>query len=154
DHVAAQGEALFERVRDMGLEGLIAKKADAPYRGGRSNQWLKIKADRTGDFVVVGYSAPKGSHSGVGALHLGASPDAARILYGDRAGSGFNARQLDEMRADLEAMERKTPACGGSLPVGAEHHWVEPRMVVEVRYKTWTTEGLLRHPVFSRVRED
>ncbi len=154
DHVAAQGEALFERVREMGLEGLIAKKADALYRGGRSNQWLKIKADRSGDFVVVGYSAPKGQRSGFGALHLGAYLDDGKLLYCGRAGSGFNARQLEAMRADLEAMERKTPACGGSLPVGAEHHWVEPRMVAEVRYKTWTSEGLLRHPVFARVRED
>jgi len=154
DHVAARGEELFERVRDMGLEGLIAKKADALYRGGRSNLWLKLVADRTGDFVVVGFTAPKGGRGGFGALHVGAFLDDGRLVYCGRAGSGFNARQLEEMSADLETMAREKPVCIGSLPVGSEHHWVEPRMVVEVRYKTWTTEGLLRHPVFVRVRED
>src|SRR5262245_13843952 len=72
DHVVAQGQALFERVRAMGLEGLIAKRADAPYRSGRSKDWLKLVADRTADFVVCGYTMGKGSRTTLGALHLGA----------------------------------------------------------------------------------
>ena len=154
DHVEARGEELFERVREMGLEGLIAKKADTPYRGGRSKVWLKLVAERTADFVVCGYSAPKGARSGFGALHVGAYDGEGRLIYCGRAGSGFNARQLAEMTADLETLARDTPACVGPVPEGAEHHWVEPRMVVEVKYKTRTADGLLRHPVFSRVRED
>jgi bifunctional non-homologous end joining protein LigD len=75
-------------------------------------------------------------------------------MYCGRAGSGFNAQLLAELRADLDAIERDTCPCVGPVPKGTEHHWVEPRMVVEVRYKTWTSEGLLRHPVFVRVRED
>jgi bifunctional non-homologous end joining protein LigD len=154
DHVEARGEELFGRVREMGLEGLIAKKADAPYRGGRSNVWLKLVAERTGDFVVCGTSAPKGARSGFGSLHVGAYDGEGRLVYCGRVGSGFNARQLDEMSADLETLTRDRPLAVGHVPEGAENHWVEPRMVVEVKYKTWTPDGMLRHPVFSRVRED
>jgi len=154
DHVEAQGEALFERVRAMGLEGLIAKKGDAPYRGGRSSVWLKLVAERVGDFVVCVFTQPKGARAGFGALHVGAYDGEGRLVYCGRAGSGFNARQLGEMTADLQTLVRDTPACIGQIPRGAEHRWVEPRMVVEVRYKTWTPDRLLRHSVFSRVRED
>ena len=154
DHVAARGEELFERVREMGLEGLIAKKADIPYRGGRSKHWLKLVADRTGDFVVCGYTAPKGARAGFGALHVGAYDDQGRVVYCGRAGSGFTSRQLAELTTGLEALARETTPCIGPVPEGAEHLWVEPRLVVEVRYKTWTGEGLLRHPVFVRVRDD
>ena len=70
DHVAEQGERLFEQARAVGLEGIVAKKADSPYRGGRGAHWLKIRADRNGDFVIVGYTSAKGSRAGFGALHV------------------------------------------------------------------------------------
>jgi len=153
DHVVSHGVALFERVRAMGLEGLIAKRAEVPYRGGRSDQWLKIVAERTGDFVVCGFTQGKGSRSGFGALHLGAF-EGRRLTYVGRVGSGFSARDLTELHAGLETLRRAKPACEGELPAGREHVWVEPRLVVEVRYKTWTEDNLLRHSVFSRVRTD
>src|SRR5437660_11700823 len=87
----------------MGLEGIVAKKADAPYKSGRSDLWQKIRADKTGDFVVVGYTAPKGSRGGFGALHLGAYTD-GKLGYIGRAGSGFSSKQLDEVAAQLEQL--------------------------------------------------
>jgi bifunctional non-homologous end joining protein LigD len=154
DHVEARGEELFERVREMGLEGLIAKKKDATYRAGRSNSCLKLVAERTGDFVVCGYSPAKGARAGFGALHVAAYDDPKRLVYCGRAGSGFTGRQLEELKADLDALIRPTPPFVGPGPEGKGHVWVEPRLVAEVRYKTWTTDGLLRHPVFSRLRDD
>ena len=153
DHVAAQGQALFERVRALGLEGLIAKRAQAPYRGGRSKDWLKLVADRTGDFVVCGYTVGKGSRASLGALHLGAY-EGQRLIYAGRVGSGFDARTLTELKAGLETLQRPTPPCEGPTPSGKDHVWVDPKLVVEVRYKTWTEADLLRHSVFSRVRPD
>ncbi|MET0556095.1 MAG: DNA ligase D [Vicinamibacteria bacterium] len=153
DHVAREGVAFYEEVAKLGLEGIVAKRADAPYVAGRSPHWLKLKADRTADFVVVGFTRPQGARSGFGALHLGAY-EGERLLYVGRAGSGFGDKQLADTRALLDARVRKSCLCEGPLPKGREHVWVEPELVCEVRYKEWTEEGLLRQPVFLRFRED
>src|SRR6266704_2287462 len=152
-HFEKDGEALYEQVVKMGLEGIVAKKADAPYRAGRSPNWLKIRADRTDDFVVVGFTRPKGSRSGFGALDLGAYEN-DKLVYAGRVGSGFTAAQLKEVSAVLERGVRPAPAFSGPVPQDPGHTWVEPALVVEVRYKEWTDEGLLRQPVFVRFRED
>jgi bifunctional non-homologous end joining protein LigD len=153
EHFAKDGEALYERVVQLGLEGIVAKKADAPYRAGRSPNWLKIRADRTDDFVVVGFTRPKGSRSGFGALDLGAYQD-GKLVYAGRVGSGFTAAQLKDVSAALERSVRPTPAFSGPVPHEAGHTWVEPTLLAEVRYKEWTDEGLLRQPVFVRFRDD
>ena len=152
-HFEKDGEALYEQVVNMGLEGIVAKKADAPYRAGRSPNWLKIRADRTDDFVVVGFTRPKGSRSGFGALDLGAYQD-GKLVYGGRVGSGFTAAELKDVSAALERGIRPTPAFSGPVPQDAGHTWVEPALIAEVRYKEWTDEGLLRQPVFVRFRDD
>src|SRR5216110_3467240 len=153
EHFATNGEALYEQVVKLGLEGIVAKKADSSYRAGRSPNWLKIRADRADDFVVVGFTRPKGSRSGFGALDLGAYED-GKLVYAGRVGSGFTAAQLKEVSAVLERGVRPTPAFTGPVPQDPGHTWVEPTLVVEVRYKEWTDEGLLRQPVFVRFRDD
>ncbi|MGH7529150.1 MAG: DNA ligase D [Gemmatimonadales bacterium] len=157
EHFERDGDALYEQVVKLGLEGVLAKKADSPYRSGRSPDWLKIRADRIDDFVVVGFSKPRGSRGGFGALHVGAYQD-GRLIYCGRAGSGFSGDQLTEVSATLESLVRPTPPCAppptGALPKGPDHTWVEPRLVCDVRYKEFTKEGLLRQPVFVRFRDD
>ncbi len=153
EHFAKDGESLYEQVVKLGLEGIVAKKADSPYRPGRSPNWLKIRADRTDDFVVVGFTRPKGSRSGFGALDLGAYAD-GKLVYAGRAGSGFTEQELKEVSAELEGSVRSKPAFTGPVPQDDGHTWVEPTRVVEVRYKEWTDEGLLRQPVFVRFRDD
>jgi bifunctional non-homologous end joining protein LigD len=148
-----RGEELYEKVQQMKLEGLMAKRRASPYRGGRSADWLKLRVDQSGDFAVVGYTKPKGSRTGFGALHLGAWRD-GKLIYAGRVGTGFDDRQLREVGALLERAQRSKPACSGSLPKGAEHHWVTPALVAEVRYKQWTEDHLLRHPAFLRFRDD
>src|SRR3989442_11471900 len=152
-HFEKDGEALYEQVVKMGLEGIVAKKEDAPYRAGRSPNWLKIRADRTDDFVVVGFTRPKGSRSGFGALDLGAHQD-GKLVYAGRVGSGFTDAELKDVSAALERGIRETPAFTGPVPPDAGHTWVEPTLIAEVRYKEWTDEGLLRQPVFVRFRDD
>lgn len=152
DHVEERGEAFYEQVVALGLEGMMAKRADAPYRSGRSAQWLKVRADRTDDFVVVGYTAPKGSRDGFGALHLGAYDDEGMIYVG-RVGTGFRSDELSEIREALDTVRQDDAPCRGA-PTGAEHTWVAPALVCEVRYKELTEEGLLRQPVFLRFRDD
>jgi bifunctional non-homologous end joining protein LigD len=151
DHFDQDGEVLYEQIQKLGLEGIVAKRADSPYRAGRSAVWLKIRTRRTDDFVVVGFSAPKGSRSGFGALYLGQYVDGA-LVYTGRAGSGFNGGQLNEVSGMLEDLRRAEPPCTGPLP--KEATWVDPSLVCEVEYTEWTEEGLLRQPVFLRFRDD
>ena len=153
EHVERDGERFFEEVERMGLEGLVAKRADTPYRGGRSPAWLKLRTERTADLVVVGFTAPKGSRTAIGALHLAQYVD-GKLRYAGRVGSGFADRELAALRQELEAERRKSPPCTG-VPADAKGSvWVEPRRVAEVRYTEWTKEGVLRHPVFARWRDD
>ncbi len=153
EHFERDGEMLYERVQGLGLEGVVAKKADSAYRAGRSSSWLKVRTRKTDDFVVVGFTAPKGSREGFGALHLAQYVDGT-LVYAGRAGSGFSGKQLAETRAELEGLKRRTPACEGPVPRDKGTTWVEPEVVCEVEYTEWTDEGLLRQPVFVRFRDD
>ena len=157
EHFEKNGEALYEQVVKLGLEGIMAKKDDSPYRSGRSSDWLKIRADRIDDFVVVGFTKPKGARGGFGSLHVGAYQD-RKLIYCGRAGSGFTGDQLEEISAQLTSLVRKTPPCEppehGALPKGPDHLWVEPKLVCDVRYKEITKDGLLRQSVFVRFRDD
>jgi len=153
DHIPEQGEAFYDEVSRLKLEGLIAKRADSPYKAGRSPHWLKLRTERASDFVVVGFTEPQGGRSGFGALHLAAFESKA-LVYCGRAGSGFGEEQLVTLRALLDEAIRATPACTGPLPTDRGHVWVDPRFVAEVRYLTWTADGMLRQPVFLRLRDD
>jgi bifunctional non-homologous end joining protein LigD len=147
DHVAGAGEALFEEARRLGLEGVVGKRAASPYVAGRSREWRKVRADRIGEFIVVGYTRTALGEEG--GLHLAAAREQG-LVYAGRVGSGFQSGVLAEARALLEPYRRATPACGGSAPKGRGHQWVEPRILCEVRFKELTEAGLLRHPVFVR----
>jgi bifunctional non-homologous end joining protein LigD len=153
EHFEKDGERVYDRAVGLGLEGIVAKKADSAYKSGRSDQWLKIRADKTGDFVVVGYTAPRGSRGGFGALHLGAYRDGALVYIG-RAGSGFSAKQLKDVAQQLDELAVPRPVFAGPIPAEAESRWVRPALVAEVRYKEITGDGLLRQPVFLRFRDD
>ncbi len=153
EHFEKEGEALYDQAVGMGLEGIVAKQADAPYKSGRSDLWLKVRADKTGDFVVVGFTEPRGSRDGFGALHLGGYTD-GKLVYIGRAGSGFTAKQLKEVSDRLEAAAIDRPAFAGPVPAEKESRWVKPELVAEVRYKEITGDGLLRQPVFLRFRDD
>ena len=162
DHIERQGEAFLEQVAAIGLEGIIAKRADGPYRRGRSTDWLKIKAEATGDFVIVGYTAPGGSRAHLGALQLADYVDGA-LVYAGRVGTGFDQAMLGELSRMLAPIVRTDPPCGGpivegdataTIPEIRTTTWVEPLHVVEVRFREWTPDGLLRHAAFLRQRPD
>jgi bifunctional non-homologous end joining protein LigD len=166
DHIETEGKAFLEQVNAMGLEGIIAKKADSPYRKGRSAQWLKIKSQKTADFVIVGFTEPKKSRGYFGALQLADYVDGT-LAYAGRVGTGFNESLLRQLKAMLDPIIRNDPACAGPCygpgdqPLPSEGiletsttTWVEPVYVCEVKYREWTPDGLLRHSAFIRMRED
>jgi bifunctional non-homologous end joining protein LigD len=153
DHVVGNGEAFFEHACSLGLEGSIAKRADAPYRGRRSTSWIKLKCSNHAEFVVGGFTPPAGTRKGFGALLLGAR-DGKAFRYAGRVGAGFSDRQLRQLHAALRKrllpespFEDDVPAVRGTV-------WVKPELVVAVEYTERTRDGRLRHPTFRGVRED
>lgn len=166
DHIEAEGGAFLEQVGAMGLEGILAKKANAPYRGGRSNHWLKIKAERTGDFVIVGFTEPKGSRSHLGALQLADLVNGV-LVYAGRVGTGFDDARLSELKTLLHPITRRDAPCQGpvvalgapplasrAIPETRTTTWVDPVHVCEIKFREWTRDGVLRHAVFLRSRSD
>ncbi len=147
DHVAREGEALLEEVKRLGLEGVVAKKADAPYRGERCPDWQKIALKHVADFAVVGWAGD------LGALHL-AVHDGHGLVYAGKVGSGLNPRKLKPYVATLEKNELKRPACRGEIDEEDDDRWTAPELVVEVKYMNWPAEMSLRAPVFLRFRDD
>jgi len=153
DHVTEHGSAFFDQVAALGLEGVLAKRADSKYVGRRTPQWLKVVVEHHGDFVVCGYTRPKGSRTGFGALHLGLYEDEA-LVYAGRVGTGFDDKQLRSLHAVLDPLRQDDCPCTGNISADAEHVWVRPEAVAEVRFKEVTRDGLLRAPVFVRMRDD
>jgi DNA ligase D-like protein (predicted ligase) len=154
EHRARDGEAYFaEACRDR-WEGLIAKRGDAPYRGGRTRNWLKFKCENAQEFVIAGYTDPQGSRRGFGALLLGYYADGGLLVYAGKVGTGFTERTLLSLHRQMAALERRDPPFGrGTLP-RAGVHWVEPRLVAQVGFAEWTQDGQLRHPRFQGLRTD
>jgi len=152
DHVDDDGPAFFAAVCRAGLEGVVAKRAEAPYRGGRSREWLKVKRQRVEDFVIGGWTDPRGGRPGLGAVHLGRF-DGRALVHVGRAGAGLGDRQLGELAARLRRLAvARCPFTRGDPPRGPEHHWVRPTLVCVVRFTEWTNDGKVRHPVFVGLR--
>ena len=153
DHVTGHGPDVLARACEMGLEGVISKRGDAAYREGRGRRWLKAKCTRREPFVVGGFTPPRGSRSGFGALLLGAFRDDA-LTYVGRVGSGFSERALGRLHERLQALERPDSPFAGSVPDAREATWVEPVLVVEVAFTERTDDGRLRHPTFAGLLTD
>ncbi|MEQ9400179.1 MAG: DNA ligase D [Longimicrobiales bacterium] len=154
DHIPVQGQAMYEQVQAMHLEGVVAKKDDAPYRGGRSTHWVKIRTVHVEDFVVVGWTEPKGARSGFGSVHV-AQYDGPDLVYLGSVGSGFTDAQLDEYMELVAALEvGDCPCTEGPVPSGPGHHWTRPELVAEIKYKEFTDAGLVRQASFGRLRDD
>jgi bifunctional non-homologous end joining protein LigD len=158
DHVAGEGKAFFELASEQRLEGMVAKRAKSAYSGARTRDWIKIKCQRRQEFVIGGYTDPQGSRGHFGALHLGVydGPAAApRLVYVSKVGTGFDDARLATIAEKLRPLTRATPPFDtGAIPTGRGHHWVEPRLVAEVRFTDWTEDGGLRHPTFIGLRDD
>lgn len=153
DHVSGPGEAFLAAAGNLGLEGIVAKRAESPYRGGRSRDWVKVKCQLRQEFVIGGYTEPRGSRARFGALHVGLY-EGTSLIYVGKVGTGFDATRLDEVWARLEPLCRPVSPFARGTPAAHGHHWVEPRLVCEVRFAEWTADGGIRHPTFLGLRDD
>lgn len=155
DHVTGSGEAFLAQACEHGLEGVVSKRADSPYRGRRGKDWLKTKCRREQELVIVGYTEPSGSRVGLGALLLGYHEQGALRLAG-KVGTGFDEATLLDLRKRLSRLERDSSPVSNP-PRGAAArgvHWVTPELVAEIAFTEWTADGSLRHPSFKGLRED
>jgi bifunctional non-homologous end joining protein LigD len=155
-HVIGQGRELFAAAVANGLEGIVSKRVDSHYVQARSPDWIKIKGANTDEFVVVGYTAPKGSREGFGALLL-AQPERGGFRYVGRVGTGFDDATLRSFARKLAALRQREAVV--ELPAhvpfrAASVQWVEPVLVAEVEFRGWAKEGLLRQASFMRLRDD
>jgi bifunctional non-homologous end joining protein LigD len=152
-HVVGEGERVFAEACRLALEGVIAKRRAAPYRAGRSTDWLKVKCQREQELVIGGFTEPKGAREAIGALLVGVYDAAGALRYAGKVGTGFGAAAARDLRKRLDALvsARSPFAAEKGLPRATP---VEPRLVAQVRFTEWTRDGRLRHPAFVGLRED
>ena len=148
------GEALFEEACRKGWEGVIAKRADSPYRTTRSKDWLKFKCEKGQELVIGGFTAPKGSRTEFGALLLGYH-DGDAFRYAGKVGTGFDHETLRELGARMRALARDDPPFTDAADIRERGiTWVRPELVAQVAFTEWTRAGRLRHPRFLGLRDD
>ena len=155
EHLETDGPTMFEHAGRLGLEGIISKRRDLPYRSGRGDHWLKSKCVERQEFVILGYVTSTVAAGMVGALLLGYL-DNGKLVYAGRVGTGWSTAQARSLKQEIEKLAAAKPAFGKPLPAGAEKgaRWAEPRLVCEIQHRGWTSDGLLRQASFKGIRED
>jgi DNA ligase D-like protein (predicted ligase) len=163
DYQAGRGRAFYERACALSLEGIISKRADAPYAPGNRGLWLKVKCLNREEFVVIGWTDPEGARPFLGALLLGYYDADGRLTYAGRVGTGIDNAELERLWRRLQplaspAMPLDVPPPRstrfGSPLVLSRVHWLRPELVAEVKYLAWTEDNLLRQVVYEGLRED
>ncbi len=152
-HVVGKGKQLYDVARERKLEGIIGKRRMSTYQERRSRDWVKIKTVDEQEFVVGGWTEPKGSRKGFGALLLGVY-EKKKLRYVGSVGTGFNAKILADLYERLRKIERKTSPFVNDVDANAPAHWTRPALVVEVRFAEWTRDGYLRQPAYLGLRVD
>jgi bifunctional non-homologous end joining protein LigD len=157
EHTEGSGDRLFREACQRGREGIIGKRSDAPYSSGRSKAWVKVKCSKRDEFVIVGFTPPKGKRTGLGAIVVATRPPGgARLSFAGKVGTGFDQATLHDLESRLRPLARTSPPV--SVPRGVVAAgtitWVRPSLVCDVEFSEWTEDRRLRHPVFVGLRED
>jgi bifunctional non-homologous end joining protein LigD len=150
------GAALLAATAEQGLEGLVAKRLDAPYEPGRrSTAWVKVKNTRRQELVIGGWTPGEGRRrKRIGALLLGHHDPEGNLVYAGRVGTGFSERTLEDLRRRMEPLSRPDSPFAPSAQLPREAHFVEPELVAEIEFTEWTPDGQLRHPSYQGLRDD
>jgi bifunctional non-homologous end joining protein LigD len=154
DHIVGNGPAFFEKAAAAGLEGIISKRRDEPYRGGRGPSWRKIKAIKRQEFVIGGFTEPEGSRAAIGALLVGLFRN-KDLVYAGKVGTGFSETVAIDLRRRLDRLVVARSPFQSSIDAdGRQIRWVKPELVAEIAYAEMTRDGRVRHPSFQGLRED
>jgi len=138
----------------LGLEGVIGKRHDAAYVSRRTRDWIKLKCTQRQEFVIGGFTDPKGARQGIGSLLLGVNDEDGNLLYAGNVGTGFNEKVLVDLRKKLNAVSSTRNPFSSETDMGKNTHWVKPLLVAEVSFGEWTSAGRIRHAVFHGLRTD
>jgi bifunctional non-homologous end joining protein LigD len=155
EHLEADGPTMLAHSCRFGLEGIVSKRKDLPYRPGRGDHWLKAKCMQSQEFVILGYLASTAASGAVGSLPLGYYAD-GKLVYAGRVGTGWSADVATSLRKELDKIKSCKPALLKPLPAGAEKGvtWAEPRLVCAIEYRAWSRDGLILHASFKGLRDD
>jgi bifunctional non-homologous end joining protein LigD len=159
DHVTGDGAEMLAKACKLGLEGIVSKRADAPYTAGREKNWLKVKCQQRQEFIVIGYSDARSGGRALGALYLGYHRGGA-LTFAGKVGTGFSMKSARALADRLEPLAIDKPLLDRAEMSGlgaAEFrsiHWVKPKVLCEVTFTEWTGDGRIRHPSFQGLRED
>jgi bifunctional non-homologous end joining protein LigD len=154
EHIAGDGARLFGRACKLGLEGVISKKRDAPYRAGRHRDWLKVRCEKRQEVVIGGFTAARSGPRRLGALLIGVFDDAGNFKYCGKVGTGFDHDSASNLRDRLDELVTPRSPFSTTPPGFARSSFVRPEVVADVQFTEWTSDHRLRHPVFVGVRED
>jgi bifunctional non-homologous end joining protein LigD len=157
EHLTGSGQELVRNACKLHLEGIISKRRDRPYRGGRIQDWLKTKCLKHEEFVIGGFTEPSGSRNAFGALLVGYHDDQGQLKYAGKVGTGFDQKTLVRLLQELMPLEQKSsPFSDLSRRTGPVRnaHWVKPQLVAQISYGSRTSDGILRHASFQGLRED
>lgn len=156
EHIIGNGQQFLARACELGLEGVISKRRDAPYRSARTRDWRKIKCGRRQEVVVGGYTPARSGPRAIGALLVGTfDSQSNQLKYAGKVGTGFDHDEAARLYKLLAARSVPRSPFAGKLPADvARSRFVRPELVVEVRFSEWTEDGRMRHPVYEAVRED
>ncbi|HTM82108.1 DNA ligase D [Asticcacaulis sp.] len=155
EHFLEADTGFLNKICDMEMEGVICKRADAPYVSGRAKSWLKVKCHKRQEFVIGGFSEPTHAERGIGAILLGYYEE-EKFIYAGKCGTGFDRDNSLALRKTLDTIETSKSPYDDKLPADARRgaHYVKPQIVCEVEFTEWTEDGRLRHPSFQGLRED
>jgi bifunctional non-homologous end joining protein LigD len=155
EHFSTEGSAMVEHACRLGLEGIISKRADAPYKSGRNDNWLKVKCTQTSEFVIAGYVPSTVSSGMIGSLVMGYYED-GKLIHAGRVGTGYTQKIARDLKKAIDKVKADTSPFAAKLSADARRGvvWAKPKLVAEVEFRGWTHDGSLRHASFQGLRED
>ena len=155
DHIEGTGAEVFKQACKKGIEGIVSKLAASTYASARNGNWQKVKCSKQQEFVIAGYTTSKKGLPGFGSLILGVY-EKGNLVYTGRVGTGFSLKKRVELKGKFDKIARETApfAVEPRAPGLGAAHWVSPRLVAEVTFTEWTSDGAIRHPSFQGLRED
>ena len=154
-HIEDNGRECLANACRLGLEGIVSKRQDRPYRPGRTSDWTKAKCSLRQEFVIGGFTEPEGMRAGLGALLIGYY-EGRRLVFSGKVGTGFTQQFATELRRKLDALEQADCPFDPPPPraIAKRAHWVKPALVCEASFTEWTSDGMIRHPAFQGLRTD